>query len=145
MSPRDLQPLEHGGRIRDAGDLRADGGDGAAPDHADVALLEAVVGAADAEEEEGEEDDGADDEKDLELAQRRQRRHRPFRQPAHRRQYTIRGFLFIAVLNTSRANKVLLLMKKNKPLRIFHTEATLLLTEVQKIIRMFFLFGEPLS
>ncbi len=102
MRPRDLQPLEHGGRIRDAGDLRADGGDGAAPNHADVALLEAVVGAADAEEEEGEEDDGTDDEKDLELAQRRQRRHRPFWQPAHRKVHHHGGFLFNAVLHTSR-------------------------------------------
>ena len=81
MGPRYLEPLEHGGRVGDAGHLGADGGDGPAPNDADVALLEAVVGAADAEEEQGKEDDGADDEEDLELAQRGQRRHRTFRQP----------------------------------------------------------------
>ena len=82
MGPRDLESLEHGGRVRDARHLRPDGGDGAPSDDADVALLEAVVGASDAKEKEGEEDDGADDEKDLELAQRRQRSHRSLRQPA---------------------------------------------------------------
>ena len=81
MGPRYLQTLEHGGRVGDAGHLGPDGGDGPAPNDADVALLETVVGAPDAQEEEGEEDDGADDEQDLELTQRLQRHHRHLRQP----------------------------------------------------------------
>ena len=84
MGPRYLQTLEHGGRVGDAGHLGPDGGDGPAPNDADVALLETVVGAPDAQEEEGEEDDGADDEQDLELAQRLQRHHRHLRQPVYK-------------------------------------------------------------
>lgn len=50
-----------------SGHLGSNGGCRATSDDPDVPLLEAVVGAADAEEHEGEEDDGAHNQQDLKL------------------------------------------------------------------------------
>ena len=70
VGPGDLQTLEHGRRVGDTSHFGPDGRGGTAADDADVSLLEAVVGAADTQEQEGQEDDGADDQENLKLAQR---------------------------------------------------------------------------
>ena len=49
VSSRNLETAEHRNRFRDLGDLGPEGRGWPAPDHLDVALLQAVVGAADAE------------------------------------------------------------------------------------------------
>ena len=63
-------------------DLRSNSRGRSTTNNPDVPLLEAVVGAADAEEHESEEDDGAHNQKDLKLSERLQCRDWIFRESA---------------------------------------------------------------
>jgi len=92
----DLEALQEGhvaqgGHLRDLGDGL--GEQGQPPDHAHVAMAQAVVRAPEPQQEQRQEQDGADDEQDLEPLQRRLQRSHSWFQAAIKQGRFFLGYL----------------------------------------------------
>ena len=81
MSTWNLESSKHGWRIRNSGDIGANGGHWSSADDTNVSLLEAIVGASNAKQQQSQEDDCTNDQKNFKLSERLQGCYRSLGEP----------------------------------------------------------------